>query len=80
MNPGMNSSFDASGPQQPDLLDSSMRLLEFDLVREKLAGHTRFPMSRELAEALRPSTDHSEVSSWLEEAEEARRNTVAAKT
>ena len=58
---------------QPDLLDSSLRLLEFDLVRQKLAGHTSFPMSRELAQELRPSTDHAQVTRWLEEAEEGRR-------
>ena len=59
--------------QQSGLLEASLRLLEFDVVREKLAGHTSFPMSRELAQALRPSTDHAQVARWLEEAEEARR-------
>ena len=61
------------GRQQPDLLESSLRLLEFELVRGKLAGHTSFPMSRELARALRPSTDHAQVARWLDEAEEAGR-------
>ena len=62
-----------AGSQQPDLLESSLRLLEFELVRGKLAGHTSFSMSRELAQALRPSTDHAQVARWLDEAEEAGR-------
>ena len=38
-----------------------MRLLEFDVVRERLAGYATFPPARELALALTPAYEISEV-------------------
>ena len=70
-------SITASGPegtQQPsDLRENSFRLLEFHLVREKLAGYTTFPIAKELALELVPSCESAEVARLQEETTEARR-------
>ena len=50
----------------------SQALLEFPLVRARLADHTAFAPSRRLAEALEPSSDPIIVRRWLDEADEAR--------
>src|SRR5512134_280746 len=50
----------------------SIALLEFPLVRERLAGHTSFPPSRRLAEALLPEADAVLVARGLEETDQAR--------
>ena len=55
-----------------DLRESSLRLLEFELVREKLAGYTSFSLAREMALELVPSYQLSEVAVWQEETHEAR--------
>jgi DNA mismatch repair protein MutS2 len=41
--------------------DHTLRILEFDKVLARLAHHTSFPGGRELALALRPSTERAEV-------------------
>jgi DNA mismatch repair protein MutS2 len=50
----------------------SQALLEFPLVRERLAEATSFPPSRRLAEALEPSTDPVVVARWLDETDQTR--------
>jgi DNA mismatch repair protein MutS2 len=47
-------------------------LLEFPLVRERLAGHTAFGPSRRLAEAINPETDPVLVARGLDETDAAR--------
>jgi DNA mismatch repair protein MutS2 len=50
----------------------SQVLLEFPLVRERLADATSFPPSRRLAEALEPSSDPVIVARGLDETDQAR--------
>lgn len=50
----------------------SLTLLEFPLVRERLAGHTSFPPARRLAEALVPASDPVLVTRGLDETDQAR--------
>ena len=50
----------------------SQALLEFPLVRERLAAATSFPPSRRLAEALEPSSDPVIVARGLDETDQAR--------
>ena len=49
-----------------------MGLLEFPLVRERLAAHTSFPPGRRLAEALEPSAEPVIVARGLDETDQAR--------
>ena len=55
------------------LLENSLRLLEFSVVREKLAGYTSFSLAVELAMGLAPSHDVTQVSQMQQETAEARR-------
>jgi DNA mismatch repair protein MutS2 len=50
----------------------SLALLEFPLIRARLAGQASFPPSRRLAEALEPSNEPVIVSRTLDETDEAR--------
>jgi len=50
----------------------SVELLEFPLIRERLAAATQFGPSRRLAEALEPSADPVIVARGLEETDQAR--------
>ncbi len=50
----------------------SQVLLEFPLVRERLAAATSFPPSRRLAEALQPASDPVIVARQLDETDQAR--------
>jgi DNA mismatch repair protein MutS2 len=50
----------------------SIQLLEFPLVRERLAAAAAFPPSRRLAEALQPSPDAVVVARALDETDQAR--------
>ena len=50
----------------------SQELLEFPLVRERLAGATSFPPSRRLAEALEPASDPVVVARQLDETDQTR--------
>ncbi|HET9681793.1 MAG TPA: endonuclease MutS2 [Candidatus Limnocylindrales bacterium] len=50
----------------------SIEILEFPLVRERLAEHTSFGPSRALAAALRPESDPVLVARGLDETDEAR--------
>ena len=50
----------------------SIELLEFPLVRARLADKTSFRPSRRLAEALQPETDPVLVARGLDETDEAR--------
>ena len=50
----------------------SQELLEFPLVRARLAAHTAFAPSRRLAEALTPSSDPIVVKRMLDETDQAR--------
>ena len=50
----------------------SQALLEFPLVRERLAAATSFPPSRRLAEALEPSSDAVVVARRLDETDQTR--------
>src|SRR4051812_5360350 len=50
----------------------SIAILEFPLVRERLAAHTQFGPSRRLAEALLPESDAVLVKRALDETDEAR--------
>ena len=55
-----------------DLRENTLRLLEFHVVRERLAGYTTFPPARELAFELTPSYDPAEVARRQQETTEAR--------
>ena len=55
------------------LREASLRMLEFHLVLDRLAGYATFPPARELALALEPSQDPAEVVRRQEETLEARR-------
>ncbi len=50
----------------------SIALLEFPVVRARLAAATSFGPSRRLAEALEPTADRVLVGRWLDETDEAR--------
>jgi DNA mismatch repair protein MutS2 len=52
--------------------ERSMALLEFPLVRERLASATSFPPSRRAAEALEPASDPVVVARRLDETDQAR--------
>ena len=56
----------------PSMDRRSMALLEFPLVRARLAAATGFPPGRRLAEALEPSTDPIVVARGLDETSETR--------
>ena len=61
------------------MIDShSLAVLEFEAVREMLAGQTLSFPARELARLLLPSTNLEEIRRWLEETEEMRRMLVSA--
>ncbi|MCU0493635.1 MAG: endonuclease MutS2 [Chloroflexaceae bacterium] len=51
----------------------TLETLEFPKVLAQLARHTAFSASRELALALRPSTDAYDIAQWLNRTDEARR-------
>ena len=57
--------------QPTDLREASLSLLEFILVREKLATHTSFALANEQALALTPSYDLTEVTHRQQETSEA---------
>ena len=46
--------------------------LEYFKIVEQLAEHTSFSASRELALALRPSTDEARIRRWVQETTEAK--------
>ncbi|MEO7664691.1 MAG: endonuclease MutS2, partial [Candidatus Limnocylindrales bacterium] len=50
----------------------SIVLLEFPLIRGRLAAHTSFPPSRRLAEALGPETEPVLIARGLDETDQAR--------
>ncbi len=50
----------------------SLRVLEFDKIRERLAQFTSFSLGAECARALLPSDDFRQVAEWLAETREAR--------
>ncbi|MCE5287521.1 MAG: endonuclease MutS2 [Pelosinus sp.] len=51
---------------------SVLHTLEYHKIRDMLAGHTGSVMGKELAEALEPVSDKSQVQFWLDETKEAR--------
>jgi len=60
-------------PRFLTLVDArSVSLLEFPLIRERLAEKTSFPPSRRLAEALSPESDPVLIARALDETDEAR--------
>ena len=62
-----------SAPTEPPTwTPARMALLEFPLVRDRLAAATSFPPSRRLAEALEPSADPVVVARGLDETDQAR--------
>jgi DNA mismatch repair protein MutS2 len=62
----------AAGFTGTEIDQRSQALLEFPLVRARLANATGFPPGRRLAEALQPSTDPVLVAIWLEETSQTR--------
>ena len=69
----VTSSDPPEGSQHPtDLREDSMRLLEFHLVMERLAGYIAFTPARELALELVPSYEPAEVAFRQQETTEAR--------
>ena len=50
----------------------TLRVLEFDKIRERLAGYTSFSLGRERAMALLPTDDIRQVREWQAETREAR--------
>ena len=63
----------AAAPQPPGLREASLGLLEFHMVRERLAARTTFAPAMELALGLTPSYEYAQVARWQEETAEARR-------
>jgi DNA mismatch repair protein MutS2 len=55
------------------MFEKDLALLEFPRIRDIIAGHCSFSLSRSLALALAPSTDIDEIKPRLEESAEARR-------
>ncbi len=51
----------------------TLRVLEFDKIRDRLAAHTSFSLGRELAVALLPTDDIRQAQEWQAETREARR-------
>ncbi len=51
----------------------TLRVLEFDKIRDRLAGHTSFSLGRERARALAPTDDIRQAVVWQAETREARR-------
>src|SRR5687768_14379075 len=49
----------------------SLRVLEFDAIRERLVGHTSFSLGQELARAMEPSSSEVEVRRRQAETSEA---------
>jgi DNA mismatch repair protein MutS2 len=62
----------AGSPARPGLDRRSLALLEFPLIRARLAAAAGFPPGRRLAEALEPSTDPVIVARGLEETSQTR--------
>jgi DNA mismatch repair protein MutS2 len=62
----------AAAAESPGLDRRSQALLEYPLVRARLAGETGFPPGRRLAEALEPSVDPVIVARGLEETSQTR--------
>ena len=58
--------------QEPDLRETSLRLLEFAQVRERVARYASFPPAREMAFLLAPVYDPAEVARRQMETAEAR--------
>ncbi len=50
----------------------TLRVLEFDKIRERMARHTSFSLGRERALALLPTDDLREAQEWQAETREAR--------
>src|SRR5690606_8848639 len=72
------SSLDGPPAEEPGAADAeaavaarTLRVLEFDKIRERLAEAVTYPPARELALALTPSTDPDEVMFRQAETEEA---------
>ena len=63
---------DDAAREVDDLRESSMRLLDFDEIRRRLAGHATFYEARTLALALAPSSDAGEVERLQRETADAR--------
>ncbi|HWE61618.1 MAG TPA: endonuclease MutS2, partial [Chloroflexota bacterium] len=55
------------------ITDKTLHTLEFDKVLERLAAHTSFSLSKELALALRPATELNTVRDLQQEVQEALR-------
>ncbi|MBN1191258.1 MAG: endonuclease MutS2 [Dehalococcoidales bacterium] len=53
--------------------EKNLEMLEFPRVREIIAGYTSFAVSREMAQALRPSHSYEQIARWLKQSAEARR-------
>ncbi len=70
----MNNNPDAP-PANPRLggFDQTLTLLEFDQIRQRLAGYARTVLGRERALALTPSADALEIAAGQQETAEARR-------
>ena len=70
----MNNNPDAT-PANPRLggFDQTLTLLEFDQIRQRLAGYARTVLGRERALALTPSADAREIAAGQQETAEARR-------
>ena len=70
----MNAPSDTNlAPKPVDLKENSQRLLEFHLIREKLAAHASFAPARELALELAPGYDSASIQAQQRETTEARR-------
>ena len=63
---------DDAAREVDDLRESSMRLLDFDEIRRRLADHATFYEARTLALALAPSSDAGEVERLQRETADAR--------
>ena len=63
---------DDAAREVDDLRESSMRLLDFDEIRRRLADHATFYEARSLALALAPSSDAGEVERLQRETADAR--------
>jgi DNA mismatch repair protein MutS2 len=58
---GVSTARQRTGPVCVSVDEKSLSTLEFDKIRQRLAELTSFPPGRELALALRPTSDHAEA-------------------
>ncbi len=70
--PGADSANSASNADRLGGFDRALTLLEFDQIRQRLAGHARTVLGQERAQSLAPAADALEIAARQQETDEAR--------